>query len=133
MTQKIFNNCDEYGELMNLDWEFFTRAAFGFKYNNGRNVQRSGDPAGLANNDLFNDKHFHDMVITTGYAMEILNQDIKNRSVAVASETIVMLDSFIVEILNVSTIHDIETILNSYKTSIFEKYFKYDGNVLTRK
>ncbi|OGU40353.1 MAG: hypothetical protein A2X61_11095 [Ignavibacteria bacterium GWB2_35_12] len=118
---------------MTLDWEFFIRIAFGFKHNKGRAIQRGGDPACLASNDLFNDRHFHDMVIATGYAFEILNQDVKNRTVAVSEETLVMLDSYIVQILDAHTIKDIEDILNSYKASVLNKFFKYDGNVLTRK
>ena len=118
---------------MNLDWEFFIRNAFGFKQENGRPIQRGGDPAGLANNELFNDRHVHDMVITTGYAFEILNQDVKNRTVVVSQDTINVLDSHIVQILSANTIKDIEDTLNSYKALVFEKFFKYDGNVLTRK
>ncbi|TAL69605.1 MAG: hypothetical protein EPN82_06090 [Bacteroidetes bacterium] len=118
---------------MTLDWEFLIRIAFGFKENKGRKIRQSGDPAGMANNEYFNDRHFHDMVITTGYAMQILNQDVKNRKVAVSNDTITLLDSFIVQILNAVTIRDIESIIDSYKTLVFERFFKYDGNVLTRR
>jgi len=118
---------------LKLNWEFFIRIAFGFKLNNGRAVQQGGDPACLSNNDNFNERHFHDIVITTGYAMQILNQDVKNRTVVVSQDTINMLDSHIVQILNANTIKEIENIIESYKTSIFERFFKYDGSVLTRK
>ncbi|MBI5324313.1 MAG: hypothetical protein HZB41_03375 [Ignavibacteriae bacterium] len=118
---------------MTLDWEFLIRIAFGFKENKGREIRMGGDPAGMANNEYFNDRHFNDIVITTGYAMQILNQDVKNRKVAVPNDTITMLDSFIVQILNSITIGDIENIIDSYKTLVFERFFKYDGTVLSRK
>lgn len=118
---------------MTLDWEFLIRIAFGFKENNGREIRTGGDPAGMANNVYFNDRHFHDIAITTGYAIQILNQDVKNRKVAVSNDTLTLLDSFIVQILNAITIKDIEIIIDSYKTLVFERFFKYDGSTLSRR
>ncbi|TAL67832.1 MAG: hypothetical protein EPN82_12980 [Bacteroidetes bacterium] len=62
---------------MKLNWEFFIRIAFGFKENKGREISMGGDPAGMANNEYFNNRHFYDIAVTTGYAMQILNQDVK--------------------------------------------------------
>jgi hypothetical protein len=118
---------------MKLDWEFFIRAAFGLKNNNGRLIHRGGDPANMANNNYFNDKHLKDVIITTGYAMEILNQDVKNRIAAISDKTKITLNNYIEKLLTARSIADIEDIIDSYKKDVFDRFFKYDGIILSRK
>ena len=118
---------------MKLDWEFFIRIAFGLKNNNGSVIHRGGDPANMANNIYFNERHVKDVLITTGYAMEILNQDVKNRIGVISDKTEITLNNYIERLLTAKTIGDIEDILDSYKKDVFERFFKYDGNVLSRK
>lgn len=121
------------GDKLKLDLEFFIRIAFGLKNNNGKIIQRGTDPANLANNIFFNEKHVQDVIIITGYAMEILNQDIKNRTVVISHDINFILENYINRILKVVTIKDIEDIINNYKTEVFQRFFKYDGNILSRK
>ncbi len=119
--------------MMAFDWEFFVRIAFGFVNHNGRLVHRGGDPAGLATNDILSERRINDVKAITAYAMEILNTDIKNRETQPRDEVLVTIDSYILQVIKALTIGEIENITESYKNSIFNEYFKYDSNVLTRK
>ena len=118
---------------MTIDWEFFVRIAFGFKSLNGRLIHRGGDPAGLAINDILSERRLNDVKSVTAYAEEIFNGDINNRGIPIPGELMVAMDNYVMQVLRAVSIREIEGIVESYMTEVFNSYFKYDGNVLTRK
>jgi hypothetical protein len=118
---------------MTFDWEFFVRIAFGFKSHNGRLICRGGDPAGLATNDILSERSLNDVKAVTAYAMEIFNGDIRNRETAVPDGILVTMESYVIQALRATGIREMEDIVESYKTAVFNEYFRYDGMVLGRK
>lgn len=103
-----------------LGYEHFVRRAFSIALD--KDIERSEDPAALANADIFNmsDCH-HQVIIGTAYAMEIFSNIIKADSIT--NEQSALLETIIKNVLNSSTNDEIYSNIELFKDSFKEYIF----------
>lgn len=95
-----------------LGYEHFVRDAFG-------NVERGGDPAGLAEADIYNSSYeissMNELKIGTGYAIAIYNSNYIETKELRDPEDYEKMDKFLDEVLKSKTGDDIGRIIEEYQ------------------
>ncbi len=80
---------------MNMTYEGFVRRAFGAGSGTGI-IDRWGDPAGLANTDIFNSGRISSVKAAIAYSMEIFNDKIKeNKGEEITDEISQEMDEYV--------------------------------------
>lgn len=98
---------------MNMTYETFIRRAFGLK--NGNIIERWGDPASLANTDVFSVGKLSSVKAAVAYSMEIFNYEIKERFHEELSEQQYnQLDAYVDSVINAQTKVEIYESITSY-------------------
>lgn len=98
-----------------LSYEYFVRRAFG-------DVERGGDPAGLAEADIYNlsndETYLNKLKLGLGYAMTILNNQYGEEKLLRDPEDYEKMDRFVSDVLNAEDATEIDLII--------ERYVKYE-------
>ncbi|GEM_PF-5550005 len=95
-----------------LGFELFIRSAFG-------NVERGGDPAGLAEADNYNmsysPEYFYKVKIAAGYAIAIFNRKYNNSGETITTEQDAEMNEFLRRTIEAETTRDINMIIEDYR------------------
>lgn len=98
-----------------LTYENFIRAAFGLALDpNRQSVERSADPARLANADYFTIHHINKVKVATTYAMSIFKSELVNSHDCSDSDHETM-DRSIEDTLNATTVDEIITLIRGFR------------------
>lgn len=109
---------------MNMIYEGFIRRAFGIDLDNGI-VDRWGDPAGLANTDVFNSGSISSVKAATSYSMEIFNDRIKeNRFEDITDTVSQQMDEYVERVINAQDKQEISDLIESYVENIEDRYWR---------
>jgi lactam utilization protein B len=105
-------------------YETFVRRAFSLR---GTLIDRSGDPASLADTDVFSERKIDSVKAAIVYSMEIFNSEVENKC-SIPDDESDNLENFIKQIINAANLQEISTILDSYIEKVEDKYFiRKDG------
>lgn len=96
-----------------LTYEYFVRNAF------GQNIDRGGDPAGLAEADIYNlsnsNEYLNKLKIGTGYAISIYNHKYSNLKELRDPDDYKKMNQFIDEVIAAKTGQEVVEIIRRYK------------------
>ena len=109
--------------MMALGYEHFIRRAFEWAYlcNSGsyKEVERSGDPARLANADYYNDNNLINVIIGTSYAIKIFISLIKNNQInsdkILSHDENIQMNTFLGRTLMSKTVSEVGQVINEFK------------------
>jgi len=108
---------------MNLIYENFVRQAFGIA--RGTNdVDRWGDPASLANTDVFDVDYIEKVKAAISYSMAIINNYIlEEQGSNLTDASMTAMDDYIKQVINAGNKARIYNLIVDYKND-FDKYLK---------
>lgn len=112
-----------------MGYETFIRRAFSL---GDTLIDRSGDPASLANTDIFSERKIDSVKVAIAYSMEIFNSQVENNC-SISDDESDRLEVFIKQIINAASLQDISTILDSYVETVEYKYFTAKDGLETLK
>ena len=115
-----------------LNYETFIRRAFGYKIN-GQRIPRGGDPAALANTDIFTDDSIVKVKIAVGYAMQIFRLEIFNAEVIDDDSEYDRIENFCDRVITANNINEISKLIEEFETTVLDKYFNINNGVTTLK
>lgn len=103
----------------NLIYENFIRFAFEQAF--GHSVERWGDPARLANTDMFSDGNLSKVKAAVSYSMSILNNILENdyHDHAIVQENYDRLDSIIDDVIAAPDKNEVLKLINEYRVKFF--------------
>lgn len=107
--------------MMALRYETFMREAFGYA-NDGKIVERWGDPAGIANTDNFDDQYLDSVKAGVSYSVEIFSNAVINKGSLSDSEH-VRLENFTKQVIDATNVIDINSIIEDFDETVVKKYF----------
>lgn len=109
---------------MNMTYEGFVRRAFGAGSGTGI-IDRWGDPAGLANTDIFNSGRISSVKAAIAYSMEIFNDKIKeNKGEEITDEISQEMDEYVERVINAQDKQEIYELIESYVENIEDRYWR---------
>jgi len=111
-------------------YEDLLRAAFGLSA--GKEIGRWGDPARLANTDVFSKGNLSSVKIGTGYAIEIFNDAIINKG-GLDDPEHDRLEAFPERVLSSADLAGISALIEEYDQTVVDKYFEYKEGVCSPK
>lgn len=104
---------------VNLEYEMFIRGAF--TKGLGQNIERWGDPAKLANTDVYSAGKLHEVKAAVSYSMLIFNDIIINEhsdhQVLADSRNYERLESIVEDVINASDKPAVMALIREYKTT----------------
>lgn len=114
-----------------LNYEKFVLRAFGYP---NKELERHGDPAGLADADYFADSYLDKVKIATGYSMEILNRDIRKKFGEILTEKDDEdLEDYITSLMKANNVKQVNELIVSYANKIIDKYYHIKEGILIAK
>lgn len=115
-----------------LRYETLIRRAFGYAQQEGRMIDRWGDPASLANTDAFRPSKLAAVKVGAGYAMEILITAIINRKAGNLPEgESDRLNSFTSRMVAAATIEEVSALIQEFKETVEELYFQWNDGIMS--
>jgi hypothetical protein len=102
------------------EYERFLRTAFGLK--EGRPVGRGQDPAGLADNDVFDEDNIDSIKVGVGYAMEVFANDLPSPT-SLSDEEWDRLGDFTTKVVNANSVAAIASLIREYWATVIETYY----------
>jgi hypothetical protein len=102
------------------EYERFLRTAFGLK--EGHPVGRGEDPAGLADNDVFDEDNLDSIKVGVGYAMEIFANNLPNPT-DLSDEEWNRLGDFTTKVVNANSASAIASLIGEYWATVIETYY----------
>ncbi|HKJ34260.1 MAG TPA: hypothetical protein VKA34_20705 [Balneolales bacterium] len=113
-----------------LNYEHFIRMAFSHALN--KEVDRYGDPASLANTDLFTQDNICEVKAGLAYAMHIYSNEIQI-SKELSEKEYQRIDNFICRIINASSLKEIHDIKVEFETTVIDNYYTINDGKRTLK
>jgi len=110
---------------MNLTYEMFIRSAFSIDKNTM--IDRWGDPAGLANTDVFSHGDIEEIKAGVAYSMSIFRKHIANNNNVTDQESNGM-DQTIRDVLNAKDKSVIYNLIERFRSDYVSKYIVYLWN-----
>ena len=114
-----------------LRYESLLREAFGYALN-GEIAERWGDPAGIANTDVFDEMYIEKVKAGAAYAMEIFSNPVMNKK-NLSDTEIERLEDFTKRVINADSIDTIDTIIEEFDTTVIQKYYDIQHGKITLK
>ena len=100
-----------------------------FSYITKNHIDRYGDPAKLADTDMYYLGNIDRVKIGLGYAMEILFSELRED---VDDNEINRFNGFSHRLIQSQTLNDIEAIMNDFNTTVFQIYYNMEKGVISR-
>lgn len=118
------------GKVMEpLDYEMFIRNVMSFVLS--EDIERGGDPAGLAEADLYRAEEIELVKVAVGYCMEILNNHIR-KSIDDTSEYS-RLEGITKRVVQANELAEISKEIKNYQDTVIDRYFYYPNGRLALK
>ena len=102
------------------EYERFLRTAFGLK--DGCPVDRGEDPAGLADNDVFDEDNLDSIKAGIGYAMEIFANNLPNPT-SLGDEEWDRIGGFVTKVLHAESVSAIASLIREYWATVIGTYY----------
>ena len=103
------------------EYERFLRTAFGLQ--EGHPVGRGKDPAGLADNDVFDEDNLDSIKVGVGYAMEVFANNIPSPT-SLSDEEWDRIGDFVTKVLHAESVSAIAGLIGEYWTTVVETYYR---------
>ncbi|MGD1007869.1 MAG: hypothetical protein ABR980_11645 [Ignavibacteriaceae bacterium] len=113
-----------------LKYETLVRSAFGYP---GKKVERSGDPAQMADTATYSLGDLTRIKIATGYSMEIFTTAIKNNKSEVLQKEKKRLDKFANRILKAKNLEEISNLIEEFNNTVINYYYEFNDGIMTLK
>ena len=102
------------------EYERLLRTAFGLK--EGHPVGRGEDPAGLADNDVFDEDNIDSIKVSVGYAMEIFANNIPSPT-NLSDEEWDRMEDFVTKVIHANSVSAIADLIGEYWATVIETYY----------
>jgi len=104
-----------------LGYEHLLRAAFG--HVSGESVGRHGDPAGLAEADIYRSGDLGLVKIGTGYAMQIFLNEILNQGFEMDEEEFKRLEEYAKAVMASKDLDNVSNLITDFRENVIVKYY----------
>ncbi len=102
------------------EYERFMRFAFGLQ--NGCPIGQGEDPAGLADNDVFDDDNLDSIKVGVGYAMEIVANNIPSPA-DLSDDEWDRIGDFVTKVLHGNSASVIAELIKEYWSTVIKTYY----------
>lgn len=109
-----------------MSYELLLRSAFG--HISGNNVERSDDPAGLAEADIWRSGDLVLVKIGTGYAMQIFLNEILNQGFEMDQAEFESLEEYARSVMGSEDLDNISELITDFRENVINKYYNRDQN-----
>lgn len=106
-----------------MEYEYLLRDAFGIASSVAR-IEKDEDPAGLANASLFNTRNINLIKIGTGYAMEIIKDNIQQGKYDLLDEQTEQLNSFANRLIECQDLNCISALISEFRNDFLLRYLR---------
>ena len=103
------------------EYERFLRTALGLK--DGRLVGRGEDPAGLADNDVFDEDNIDSIKVGVGYAVEIFANQIPDQA-KLSDEEWERVADFTSRVIHADSLSAIASLIAEYWRTVIDRYYE---------
>jgi hypothetical protein len=107
-----------------MEYEKFIRDAFSLAF--GKPVSRYGDPAGLADTDVFDPSSIASVKAATVYAMALFHKIVSSLGVSITV-------SYDAQVIDARDLAEISQIIRQFRTEVVDKYFVVSSGVFSPK
>ena len=112
---------------MAIRYELFVRNAFGYKL--GKEIQRAGDPKGLADADLFNNSNIQQVKTAVVDSMRIYIDDIIPKKQPGIDER-KSFNKIIIDVEDAPNIKVISKLIETFSDEVIDKYYNLKQGIL---
>lgn len=103
-----------------LRYETFIRNAFSYALN--KSIDRSGDPAGLAEADIYNDRNLNKVKVGACYAIEIFTDSIMNK-VEIDENEDKRISAYFDKVMKCKNVLEIGKLIEDFRKTVVDKYY----------